>query len=123
MTGGDASATLVARCVLAEVEPHALGRVNYHEHLFQASRLLVGDELDDEARSTDEARSLRPSGFESMVDATPIGLGRDPAATARASANAGLHIVASTGAHREAHYDPGHWLLQATTAELARRFE
>lgn len=123
MTDGHASTTLVARCVLADVEPHMLGRVNYHEHLFQASRLLVGDELDDEARSTDEAKSLQNSGFESMVDATPIGLGGDPAAIARASASTGLHIVATTGAHREAHYDPAHWLMQASTAELARRFE
>lgn len=123
MIDGDGSPTLVARCVLGDVEPQTLGRVDYHEHLFQTSRLLVGDELDDEARSTDEARSLQFSGFETMVDATPIGLGGDPAATARASANTGLHIVATTGAHREAHYDPSYWLLQASTAELARRFE
>lgn len=122
MIDGHSSATLVARCVLADVEPHTLGRVDYHEHLFQSSRLLVGEELDDEARSTDEARLLQNSGFESMVDATPIGLGGDPAAIARASASTGLHIVATTGAHREAHYDPAHWLIHASTAQLARRF-
>jgi predicted metal-dependent phosphotriesterase family hydrolase len=123
VTDGDVPPASVARCVLGDVEAPALGRVDYHEHLFQTSRLLVGDELDDEARSTDEARSLQASGFDSMVDATPIGLGGDPDATARASANTGLHIVATTGAHREAHYDPSYWLLQASAAELARRFE
>jgi predicted metal-dependent phosphotriesterase family hydrolase len=122
MTEGHAPPTSVVRCVLGDVEPSALGRVDYHEHLFQASQLLVGDELDDEARSTDEAKSLRASGFDSMVDATPIGLGGDPAATARASTDTGLHIVATTGAHREAHYDPSYWLMQASTVDLAGRF-
>lgn len=117
------SATPVVRCVLGDVEPRLLGRVNYHEHLFQVSPLLAGDELDDEIRSTEEAKTLRESGFECMVDATPIGLGGDPAALARVSIATNLHIVATTGAHREAHYDPAHWLLQASISDLARRFE
>lgn len=96
------------RTVLGDVDPSQLGRVDYHEHLFQVSPLLVGDELDDEAASGEEAGLLRASGFEAMVDATPFGLGRDPAAVARISAATGLHVVATTGRHREAHYGPDH---------------
>ncbi|WP_431790222.1 phosphotriesterase family protein [Microbacterium paraoxydans] len=96
------------RTVLGDLDPSRLGRVDYHEHLFQVSPLLVGDELDDEAASGEEAGLLRASGFEAMVDATPFGLGRDPAAVARISAATGLHVVATTGRHREAHYGPDH---------------
>jgi predicted metal-dependent phosphotriesterase family hydrolase len=98
------------RTVLGDVQPASLGRVNYHEHLFQVSPLLPGDELDDEASSAAEARLLLGSGFEAMVDATPIGLGRRPEAVARIARAAGLGIVATTGVHREAHYPAGHWL-------------
>lgn len=101
------------RTVLGDVEPAALGRVDYHEHLFQVSPLLPGDELDDEAASAGEADLLVASGFDAMVDATPIGLGRRPAAVARISRSAALTVVATTGVHREAHYPEGHWLRDA----------
>lgn len=117
------SSVPMVRCVLGDVEPQRLGRIDYHEHLFQVSRLLPGDELDDEAKSTEEAAALRVSGFDCMVDATPAGLGGRPAALARASTAAGLHIVATTGAHREAHYDPAHPLLSASMSRLAQWFE
>jgi predicted metal-dependent phosphotriesterase family hydrolase len=119
VTGGPAS---VVRTVLGDVPVEALGRTNYHEHLFQVSPLLPGDELDDEPRSLVEAASLRASGFPALVDATPTGLGRRPAALARVAAASGLHVVATTGAHREPHYGAGHWLLDLSEAELARRF-
>jgi len=111
-----------ARTVLGDISPTELGAVNYHEHLFQVSPLLVGDELDDERLSSLEAGRLRASGFSTMIDATPLGLGRNPAALARISVETGLTIVASTGAHREAHYPEGHWLRQLDEAGLADLF-
>lgn len=108
--------------VLGEIPAVALGRTNYHEHLFQVSPLLPGDELDDEPRSLVEAASLRASGFPALVDATPTGLGRRPAALARVASAAGLHVVATTGAHRAPHYGAGHWLLELSEAQLADRF-
>lgn len=112
------------RTVAGDVAPPLLGRVDYHEHLFQVSPLLPGDELDDEGASRGEAGLLRGSGFESMVDATPIGLGRNPLALARIAAAAGLTVVATTGAHREAHYGPAsplHHLPAEQRAELFLR--
>ena len=61
------------RTVLGDVPAAGLGRVDYHEHLFQVSPLLPGDELTDEQASGEEAGALRDSGFEAMVDATPSG--------------------------------------------------
>ncbi|MBN7794295.1 phosphotriesterase family protein [Microbacterium esteraromaticum] len=114
--------TAVVRTVLGDVEPAALGRVNYHEHLFQVSPLLPGDELDDEQSSSAEAALLRASGFETMVDATPFGLGRDPAGLARISTATGLGVIATTGRHREAHYAPDHPTRTADAAQLAALF-
>jgi phosphotriesterase-related protein len=110
------------RTALGAVPADQLGRTNYHEHLFQVSPLLVGDELDDEAASWAEAAALRESGFVTMVDATPTGLGRRPEALARISAAEGLHVIATTGAHREPHYGPGHWLLEESEKRLAEHF-
>jgi predicted metal-dependent phosphotriesterase family hydrolase len=110
------------RTTAGDVAAGTLGAVDYHEHLFQVSPLLPGDELADETASTAEAVLLRESGFATMVDATPIGLGRDPAALARAAETSGLRVVASTGAHREEHYGEGHWLLGMGVDDLAARF-
>ncbi|WP_375426125.1 phosphotriesterase [uncultured Friedmanniella sp.] len=110
------------RTVLGDLDPSDLGHTNYHEHLFQVSPLLPGEELDDEDASRAEAASLAGSGFTAVVDATPTGLGRRSAALARISAATGLRVVATTGAHREPHYGSGHWLLDLTEVQLAERF-
>jgi phosphotriesterase-related protein len=108
--------------VLGRVPVSELGTVNYHEHLFQATPLLPGDDLDDESASRTEAVSLSRSGFAAMVDATPIGLSRRPEALARISSTTHLHILATTGAHREPHYGAGHWLLNESEDALIERF-
>jgi phosphotriesterase-related protein len=110
------------RTVLGDIAPEELGATDYHEHLFQVSPLLPGDDLDDEAASGREAALLRESGAGAMVEATPTGLGRRPEAVARVSAATGLRIVHVTGAHREAHYSPADPLLGETVESLASRF-
>jgi len=110
------------RSVTGDREPEPLGVWNYHEHLFQVSPLLPGDELDDETRSQAETELLRDSGFTAMVDATPLGLGQRPEALARIAQHTGVSIVATTGRHREAHYSPGHWVYGLTEEALSQRF-
>ncbi len=95
---------MAVRTVLGPVAADSLGRVDYHDHLFHVSPLLPGDDLDDEAASGAEAASLWASGFDTLLDVTPIGLGRRPEAVARISAATGLAVIASTGLHRQAHY-------------------
>lgn len=113
----------VVRTVLGDLDPAALGATDYHEHLFQRSLLLPGEDLDDEQASRTEAADLHSSGVAAMVEATPRGLGRDPAATARISRATGLHVVHVTGVHREAHYPPGDSLPGSSTADLVARIE
>lgn len=110
------------RTVLGDVPADQLGSCDYHEHLFQVSPLLPGDELDDPRASGLEAASLHRAGMTAMVEATPTGLGRRPADVARISAATGLTVVHVTGAHRREHYPPGHWLTEATETELLERF-
>ena len=110
------------RTVLGDVDPQTLGSVNYHEHLFQASPLLPGDELDDEEKSQAEAKLLVAGGTTCMVEATPTNLGRNVWATARISEALGLHIVHVTGAHHRAHYSDGDPLLSESSSKLARLF-
>lgn len=110
------------RTVTGDLPPDRLGVTDYHDHLFQVSPLLPGDELNDEPRSTREAEALRDAGFTALVHPTPIGLGRRPGALARISRATGLRIVAATGAHREAHYPTGHRLLELSEPDLAHEF-
>ncbi len=122
-TRADATPTGLVRTVLGDRPAADLGRVDYHEHLFQVSPLLVGDELDDEAASGGEASLLHGAGIDAMIEATPTGLGRDPAAVARISSSAGLTVVHISGGHRDEHYAAGHWLLECELEDLIRRFE
>nr|WP_167150419.1 aryldialkylphosphatase [Lysinibacter cavernae] len=112
----------VIRTVRGDIDPSRLGRTNYHEHLFQVSPMLPGDELDDESKSLAEAGSLREAATDSMIEATPLGLGRNPAAVARISSATGLQIVHVTGAHHSGHYADDHPIRSLSVAELTARF-
>jgi len=110
------------RTVLGDIAPGQLGPTDYHEHLFQVTPLLPGEDLDDEHASTAEALSLRQAGASAMVEATPLGLGRRPSAVARVAAVSGLHVVHTSGAHREAHYGTGHPIARWDSNALGARF-
>ncbi len=118
-----ATAAGLVRTVLGDRPVADLGRVDYHEHLFQVSPLLAGDELDDEPASGGEAALLRQGGIDAMVEATPTGLGRDPAAVARISETTGITVVHISGGHRDEHYAAGHWLPACDFTQLIERFE
>lgn len=110
------------RTVLGDLPIERLGRCDYHEHLFQVSPLLAGDELDDEEASLQEAESLRRAGIDAFVDATPTSLGRNPGAVARISQSTGIAVVHVSGAHHQRHYGSTHWLLEADENDLVNRF-
>ncbi|KTS06101.1 phosphotriesterase family protein [Microbacterium testaceum] len=111
-----------ARSVTGDLAPEELGNVDYHEHLFQVSPLLPGDDLDDEAASAEETRQFAASGFKTLVDATPLGLGRRPAAARRIAEATGVTVVLTTGLHRREHYAEDHPLLSADVDALATAF-
>lgn len=113
----------VVRTVLGDIVPEKLGPTDYHEHLFQALPSLAGDELDDLERSLQETVLLKDAGIDALVDLTPLGLGRDPAGLTEIAKRSGMHVVAATGVHREAHYGADHWIHRLEPEDLVRRFE
>ncbi len=99
----------------------SLGVVDAHDHLILDSPALPGQAIGDVARVVEEVVDARSTGIECIVEMTPIGLGRDPAAMRRIAGQTGLAIVAASGYHRDAHYPAGHWVHEATVETLADR--
>ncbi len=90
--------------VRGPVEVDALGRTLMHEHVF----VLTPDVMtnygsqwwDEEERVTDaiaKLRAVRAAGFDTIVDPTVVGLGRDVARVVRINAEVDLNIVVATG--------------------------
>jgi 5-phospho-D-xylono-1,4-lactonase len=94
----------IVRTVLGDIDPGELGACDAHEHLFLVTPAQPGEEYADVDRAVEEATTLARAGARALVDWTPIGLGRDIDGLRAVSEQAGLHVVAATGLHREAHY-------------------
>ncbi len=112
----------IVRTVLGDVDPSDLGPTDAHEHLFFATPLQPGDDFTDVDRAIEEARTLVAAGGAALVDWTPLGLGRDPEGLRAVSEATGLHVIASTGVHHDAHYPPDHPLRAERAEGLADRF-
>jgi phosphotriesterase-related protein len=107
--------------VLGPVAPEALGPTDAHEHLFLRTPALPGEAFTELEPIVAEASAVRAAGARAVVDLTPIGCGRDPRGLRLLAARTGLHVVAATGFHRDAHYPAGHWVFsepEDTLAEL-----
>ena len=113
---------MIIRTIAGDIAPEKLGRTNYHEHAFQVSPLLPGDELTSKEKSGNEFLRLAKSGFDSYVDATPIGLGRRPDLIAEIANRSGLQVIHATGVHKEAHYANGQKITQLEVDQLAKLF-
>ncbi|MET3805987.1 phosphotriesterase-related protein [Nakamurella sp. UYEF19] len=114
------TATALIRTVTGDLDVSQLGRTDAHEHVFLSSPLLAGEDFQDLGKAIQELETVRDSGIDALVDLTTIGLGRRPAELAKVAQDTGLHIVAATGYHRDAHYRADHWIYQATADQLLR---
>jgi 5-phospho-D-xylono-1,4-lactonase len=112
----------IIRTVRGDIEPRDLGACDAHEHLFFETPVQPGDEFLDRDKAIEEARTLVAAGARALVDWTPLGLGRDLEGLAAVSEATGLHVIASTGLHRDLHYAADHPLRAETPAALAERF-
>jgi phosphotriesterase-related protein len=113
---------MVVRTVLGDIDPARLGPCDAHEHLFLDTPAQPGEEFLDRDKAVEEARSLAAAGASSLVEWTPIGLGRDLDGLAHVARETGLHVVAATGLHRDAHYTPGDPLRAEPADRLTERF-
>ena len=107
--------------VLGPIAAEKLGVTDAHDHLFLRTPALPGQEFDDAGKAIEEVKSAKPGGLQAIVEVTPIGLGRSPAAMRAVAEATGVHVVAATGYHRDAHYPQGHWVREAAVELLAER--
>lgn len=112
----------VVRTVLGDIDPTDLGPCDAHEHLFLVTPAQPGDDFVEVDKAIEEAQFLVDAGGRSLVDWTPIGLGRDLDGLVAVSEATGLHVVAATGLHRDAHYAADDPLRSASLDDLAARF-
>lgn len=110
--------TGVVRTILGDIPAARLGRVDAHEHVFLRTPALPDSEFLDPGRMTTELSHVLASGIETVVDLTTIGIGRQPVQLADVSRRAGVHVVAATGFHRDAHYLAGNWVTTASSDTL-----
>jgi phosphotriesterase-related protein len=113
---------VIIRTVLGDISPADFGPCDAHEHLFLDTPAQPGEEFLDRDKAVEEARTLVAAGGRSLVDWTPLGLGRDLDGLAHVSRETGLHVVAATGLHRDAHYAEDSPYRAATPDALADSF-
>lgn len=107
--------------VSGPITPADLGQTDAHEHLFLETSAQPGEGFVDLVRAEVEVEEAAATGLAAIVELTPIGLGRQPELLRQLSESTGVHIVAASGYHRDAHYAAGHWVLEATGEKLAER--
>ena len=113
---------MIVRTVLGDIDPAELGPCDAHEHLFLDTPAQPGEEFLDVGKAIEETQTLADAGARSVVDWTPLGLGRDLDGLERVSRATGLHVVAATGLHRDAHYTADDPFREEPVDRLADRF-
>jgi predicted metal-dependent phosphotriesterase family hydrolase len=98
---------VVVRTVLGDLAPDRLGVTDSHDHLFFRSPLLPGQEVEDPEAAAAELRAFAELGGRTVVQWTPFGMGRRPQALVDLARQTGVNVVAATGLHQAAHYNPG----------------
>ncbi|WP_433894051.1 phosphotriesterase family protein [Streptomyces sp. CA-111067] len=94
------------RTVLGDIAPGELGVTDAHDHLFLRIPAVPDVALDDPVAAGAELDAFGELGGTAVAQWTPFGMGRRAAELPAASRAAGVHVVAATGLHQAAHYDP-----------------
>jgi phosphotriesterase-related protein len=115
-----------AMTVLGLVPVADLGTTAIHEHLFidtssywirQFGRSKPEAVLDDEELAVAELAHFTAAGGRTLVDITPIGIGRNPEACRRVAQVSGLNIVVATGYYTHFFHPPE--LYEQTIDQIA----
>jgi phosphotriesterase-related protein len=109
--------------VTGPVDVDSLGVVLPHEHLwldmFRGTRRL-DLVLNDVDLIVDELAAFTTAGGRTILEVTPPGIGRDPAALREIALRSGVYVLMGTGRYRERYYEPDLWFR--TTADIASEF-
>src|SRR5699024_9327784 len=94
--------------VLGKIEPEKVAFCHSHEHLFlrdgQPSKVNPALRLDDYTATKKELELFKAIGGTTIVDAQPLGSGRDEINLVKVSEEIGVDIIASTGFHKFTFY-------------------
>lgn len=83
-----------------------VGLQNHYEILYDWTRNLDNLHLFDEKTAIEEALEFCLEGGRTLVDATSVGIGRDPLALQRISRATGLHVIMGAGYYVAASHPP-----------------
>lgn len=112
--------------VTGPILPEELGFCQSHEHLCilngQSARVHPALCIDDEKSSLQELALYAAAGGNSLVDAQPVGCGRDAGFLRRISQESGIRIIASTGFHKLLFYPADHWIHSMSQDALTDLF-
>ena len=112
--------------VLGDINPGALGFCQSHEHLSIARDCPIAGGpakcIDDPKKNIAELELYYTAGGRSLVDAQPMGCGRESNMLFNISQKSGVHIIASTGFHKLSFYPETHWLTSCGEEEMTRLF-
>lgn len=116
----------IVRTVLGDIDSSVLGRTNAHEHLFIRDGLILTLEpdfrLDSEANAVSEVADFRSPGGQAIIDASPLGIGRNPEGLVNVSRATGVHVIAVTGFHKPRYYLDSHWRNRLPVEQIAQLF-
>ena len=121
------------RTMLGDIAPEQLGFTYSHEHLvcrpaYWAERGAGDLLLDDPEKTKGDMLIFKSLGGQSIVDATAVDYGRDPAAVRALSRETGIRIVGTAGFNKSFLWDakiPGQdhtfkqWIERSTVDQLA----
>jgi len=118
--------TKMIRTVGGDIDPDTFGYSQCHEHLFIAKG-LSGEKvpsliLDNYKKTEEELMMYFAKGGRGIVDAQPVGCGRMAKELTEASAQSGVHVVASTGFHKLDFYSRNHFVFRMGQEELEQLF-
>ena len=112
--------------VLGDIEPNKLGFCQSHEHISIARgySYQVNPDLciDDFSLTKKELESFYRAGGRAVVDAQPIGCGRQADMIEKLSMDTGVSVISSTGFHKMQFYPDNHWIFKLDEDTLADLF-
>ena len=108
------------------VEQENLGHCQPHEHIYledtPAAKINAYLRMDNLEKSIYELMQYRLSGGQTIVDAQPVGAGRNVSQMKKIAQCSKVKIIASTGFHVPMFYARDHWIHTASEDELTELF-
>jgi phosphotriesterase-related protein len=117
--------SLKIRTVKGDISPKELGATNMHEHLIREAGTVevLHDKdflMDDADKAAEEVADFRDHGGGGLLDAQPIGCGRNIKKYLYISEKVPeVPIIATTGFHKSEFYLPTHWVYDYSIDQMA----